>query len=71
MIREFINGMGDILVDLGKISFGGIVIGSIMGDKGENLNFIIIGSAISSAAFVLGLILKITTTKKRGNYGWS
>ena len=63
MLKKFINGIGCILIDLGKISFGGIVISSIMDSKNGDLSFIIIGSIVSTGAFILGLILKITTEK--------
>jgi len=61
----FRKDVGKILIDLGKLVFGGIIIGGIL--RGSIPSVILIASGIVAVIifFILGLYL--TAKKKRGN----
>jgi len=55
--------VGTILVDLGKLSFGSLLLGSVLRGGFDPLQTFIMGAALAIILFVLGIIL-ITKSKE-------
>ena len=64
---DFREGIGKLLLDLGKLVFGGIILGGILRGEVPRDILITIGSVIAVMFFALGLYL--TEVVKNGNKG--
>jgi len=49
--------IGNILIDLGKLSFGSLILGSVLRGGFDPLQTFIFGTALAIVFFVIGLIL--------------
>jgi uncharacterized membrane protein YraQ (UPF0718 family) len=61
---DFREDIGKLLLDLGKLTFGGIIIGGILHGEVPPVILVASGSAIATILFVLGL--HWTAKKKKG-----
>jgi len=52
---DFREGIGKLLLDLGKLVFGGIILGGILRGGVSHVMLITSGSVIATILFILGL----------------
>jgi len=55
--KHFDTTLGTILVDLGKLSFGSLILGSILRGGFDPFQTFIVGTASAITLFVVGVIL--------------
>ena len=58
--EKFKTTIGNLFIDLGKLSFGGLILGSILRGGLDPFQTFIFGAAIAIVFFVVGIFLLIS-----------
>jgi len=59
--NQVIKNIGTILIDLGKLSFGSLILGSVLRGGFDPLQTFIFGTVLAVVFFIIGLILLAST----------